>query len=73
MIVIVGELMKEELPPHLTARNSPGAVTGAGLRERTMSAQARGPVDWQAGRRGHLVPGLKQMKPGEVSEKTGFG
>lgn len=35
-----------------------------------MSAQARGPVDWQAGRRGHLLPGLKLMNPGEVSENT---
>lgn len=65
--------MKGKLPPYLTARDSLGAVTGAGLRERAMSAQARGPVDWQPGRRGRLLPGLKLMKPGEVSGKTGFG
>lgn len=55
MIVIVDRPVKEELPLALTARDSLWAVTRAGPRERAVPAQARGAIERQGGRRGHLA------------------
>lgn len=47
--------MKDELPPDLTARDRLWAVPRAGPRERAGPAQARGAIERQGGRRGHLA------------------